>query len=115
VTNTYLNRLRTALALQQSTGAWTNGFGYDSARRLTNVTSQAGSFAYQYAAPGPALIQKLLLPNGAYITNSYDTVARVLTNKLNNSSQITLDSYAYIYNPANQRTNVTRAGKGVNP
>jgi len=109
VTNTYVNRLRTRLVLQQPTGLWTNGFIWDAAGRLTNVTSQAGSFAYQYAAPGPALIQKLLLPNGAYITNTFDNVARLLTNKLNNSSQTTLDSYAYIYNPANQRTNVTRA------
>ena len=37
VTNTYWNRLRMALKLQQPTGAWTNGFGYDSAKRLTNV------------------------------------------------------------------------------
>src|SRR5205814_2888858 len=44
VTNTYVNRLRTALSLQQATGAWTNGFIYDAAGRLTNVTSQAGSF-----------------------------------------------------------------------
>jgi len=109
VTNTYVNRLRTRLVLQQPTGLWTNGFIWDAAGRLTNVTSQAGSFAYQYAAPGPALIQKLPLPNGAYITNTFDNVARLLTNKLNNSSQTTLDSYAYIYNPANQRTNVTRA------
>src|SRR6266700_5107248 len=48
VTNTYNNRLRTALSLAQPTGAWTNGFGYDPAKRLTNVTSQAGSFAYAY-------------------------------------------------------------------
>ncbi len=109
VTNTYLNRLRTSLVLQQPTGLWTNGFIWDAAGRLTNVTSQAGSFGYQYLAPGPALIQKLLLPNGAYITNTFDNVARLLTNKLNNSSQTKLDSYAYMYNPANQRTNLTRA------
>ena len=108
VTNAYLNRLRTSLVLQQPTGLWTNGFIWDAAGRLTNVTSQAGGFAYQYAAPGPGLIARLSLPNGAYITNRFDNVARLLTNKLNNSSQTTLDSYAYIYNPANQRTNVTR-------
>src|SRR6266576_1621481 len=42
VTNSYNNRLRTALSLAQPTGRWTNGFGYDAAKRLTNVTSQAG-------------------------------------------------------------------------
>jgi hypothetical protein len=45
VTNTYVNRLRTGLSLQQPSGSWTNGFAYDAARLLTNVTSQAGSFA----------------------------------------------------------------------
>src|SRR5438128_2994678 len=99
VTNTYVNRLRTALSLQQPTGAWTNGFGYDAAKRLTNVTSQAGSFGYAYTGVGqsvsPALlIRKLTLPNGAYITNVFDGVARLLTNSLNNSSDVALDSYA---------------------
>ena len=28
VTNTYVNRLRTAMSLQQPTGVWTNGFIY---------------------------------------------------------------------------------------
>ena len=109
VTNGYVNRLRTSLGLQQPTGIWTNGFGYDSAKRLTNVASQAGSFGYAYLPPRSLLFARLALPNGAYITNTYDSVARLLTNKLNNSSQTTLDSYAYIYNPANQRTNLTRA------
>jgi hypothetical protein len=44
VTNTYSNRLRVALGLQQPTGSWTNGFGWDAAGRLTNVISPAGSF-----------------------------------------------------------------------
>src|SRR5215208_4302368 len=42
VTNTYASRLRTALALQQPTGSWTNGFIYDAARRCTNAISPAG-------------------------------------------------------------------------
>src|SRR5258708_16966021 len=28
ITNTYVNRLRTGLSLQQPTGVWTNAFGY---------------------------------------------------------------------------------------
>src|SRR6266567_9637806 len=56
VTNTYQNRLRTALSLQQPTGAWTNGFIYDAARRLTNVTSPAGAFGYQLASTVPSLL-----------------------------------------------------------
>jgi hypothetical protein len=46
ITNIYFNRMRTNLSLQQPTGAWTNAFRFDPARRLTNVTSQAGSFAW---------------------------------------------------------------------
>ena len=51
VTNTYVNRLRTGLAMQSS--FWTNGLKYDPAKRLTNATSQAGSFGYTYVASLP--------------------------------------------------------------
>src|SRR5206468_12368601 len=78
VTNTYVNRQRVALALQQPTSFWTNGFGYDLARRLTNVTMSAGSFSYFYGASplaaGTPLPHKILLPNTSYITNTYDSL-----------------------------------------
>src|SRR5439155_172535 len=44
VTNSYSNRLRTKLSLQQDSGLWTNGFAYDATRRLSTVTSPAGTF-----------------------------------------------------------------------
>jgi RHS repeat-associated protein len=111
VTNTYDNRLRTALSLAQPTGKWTNGFAYDAARRLTNVTSPAGAFDYYLGATAAAspLIKKLALPNTSYITNAYDSVARLLFTKLNNSSHTTLDSALYGYNAGNQRTTFTNA------
>src|ERR1700720_4941341 len=62
MTNTYANRLRTRLVLQQPTGLWTNAFAYDAARRLTNVTSPAGSFAYTYDALRSMLPAFLSLP-----------------------------------------------------
>jgi len=110
VTNTYLNRLRTLLALQQPTGYWTNQFSWDPAKRLTNVTSSAGSFAYTLNATAPAspLIRQLALPNGSKITNAYDSVARLSSTYLRNSSGTALDSYVYVYDPANERTNLTR-------
>ncbi|HEV2392764.1 MAG TPA: hypothetical protein VG146_10425, partial [Verrucomicrobiae bacterium] len=46
VTNTYSNRLRVGLGLQQPAGDWTNAFAYDAARRMTNIASPAGAFAY---------------------------------------------------------------------
>src|SRR5206468_1184925 len=65
VTNTYSSRLRVALGLQQPTGAWTNGFIYDPASRLTNVTSQAGTFAYRYSATINNQPSTINLPNSS--------------------------------------------------
>jgi RHS repeat-associated protein len=109
VTNGYSNRLRTSLSLQQPAGFWTNGFAYDITKRLTNVTSQAGSFGYLY---DPALFthhaSRISLPNTSYITNIFDGNARLLATYLKNSTNGVLDSYVYSYNPANQRTNLAR-------
>jgi RHS repeat-associated protein len=111
VTNTYVNRLRTALSLQQPTGTWTNGFKYDPGRQLTNVTSQAGSFGYLLGATGPAspLIKRIALPNTSYITNTYDGVARLTGTWLKNNGNTILDSATYGYNIGSQRTTFTNA------
>jgi RHS repeat-associated protein len=111
LTNTYVNRLRTSLSLQQPTGVWTNSFAYDAAARMTNVTSPAGSFGYTVGASsaGGRLVKKLLLPNTSYITNTYDTVARLTGTYLDNSANSVLDSAIYGYNKANQRTTFTNA------
>src|ERR1051325_4369322 len=110
VTNVYSNRLRVALSLQQPAGLWTNGFAYDSTKRLTSVTSSAGEFDYLY---DPSLFthhtSRITLPNTSYITNAFDGNARLIATYLENSGNTVLDSYIYVYNPANQRTNLTRA------
>src|SRR5438093_4548487 len=93
VTNTYSSRLRIALGLQQPAGAWTNGFIYDPSKRLTNVTSQAGSFGYTYDALRSTLPTLLTLPNGSYITNQFDLVARLLETDLRKSDTTIFDSY----------------------
>jgi YD repeat-containing protein len=115
VTNTYLNRLRVGLSLAQPTGAWTNGFTYDAARRLTNVTAQAGSFANVYATGvggssgfSSRFIQRQLLANGSAITNYYDGVARLLATHLRTSAGVLTNKHEYLYNLAGQRTNETR-------
>ena len=108
VTNLYNTaRLRSGLILAQATGTWTNGFGYDAAHRLTNVTSTAGAFSYAYTGVG-SLVQKLSLPNTSYITNVYDSVARLTSTKLNNSGNTTLNKHEYLYNTGNQRIRHTR-------
>jgi hypothetical protein len=63
VTNGYSNRLRTSLSLAQPTGSWTNGFRHDGAKRLTNVTSQAGAFDHYLGAAAAAspLAKKIAL------------------------------------------------------
>jgi hypothetical protein len=81
-------------------------YGHDAAKRLTNVTSQAGSFAYTLggASSGSPLPKKIALPNSSYITNKLDSMARLTGTYLNNGGGTVLHSHAYGYNPANQRT-----------
>jgi len=71
MTNTYLNRMRTQLALAQPTSFWTNGFKYDAGTRLSNVVMSAGTFVYTFKAGlASRLPLKLLVPNTSYITRS---------------------------------------------
>jgi RHS repeat-associated protein len=110
VTNTYVNRLRTGLALAQPAGFWTNGLTYDTGARLSNVIMSAGTFAYTYQAGLPSRLPiNLLLPNTSIITNTYDVDARLTGTYLKKNDNTVLDSYAYLYDPANERTNLTRA------
>jgi RHS repeat-associated protein len=116
VSYTYANRLRTGLSVAAfNASPWVQTYGYDLARRLTGITSPAGTFGYLYDAVELQKVDELTLPNGAYITNTYDTVARLTLTELENSQGANLDSYAYGYNKASQRTNVVRtAGDNVN-
>ncbi len=109
VSYTYANRLRTGMSLSQPSSSWSQSYGYDTARRLTNVVSPAGAFNYTLGGASSAspLMKTLSLPNGAYITNSFDSVARLLSTKLLNSSSSVLDSESYAYNQAGQRTGET--------
>ena len=108
VTYTYNNRLRSSLSLVEPTAdTWVQTYAYDGARRLTNITSQAGSFGYTYDGSRQLRVNKLALPNSAYITNTYDSVARLLSTELENSGSTILNAHVYGYNVGNQRTNQT--------
>src|SRR5208282_3848187 len=109
VTNVYANELRVGLGLQQPTGNWTNGFGYDAARRLTSVTSPAGTFSYAYDPIRQMKPGGIALPTSSYVTNTYDPVARVLSTLLVKSTGSTLDGASYGYNVGGQRTSFTNA------
>jgi RHS repeat-associated protein len=109
VTYTYTNRLRATLSLQAPNASpWAQRYGYDPARRLRSITSPVGEFDYAFDALRSTLPARLILPNGAFITNSYDGNARMLSTLLENSTNGILDSWTYVYNPGSQRTNATR-------
>ncbi len=113
---TYQARLRNSLSLQQpSADPWIQTYAYDTAHRLTNVTSPAGVFGYQYhpgfGTGGPyssPLWQTLTLPNTAFITNSFDSAARLLTTALETSGATILNSHSYTYDLDSRRTQQTR-------
>ena len=109
ITNTYAAALRTGLILQQPSGLWTNSFGYDGMGRLTNVASPAGAFLYAFQSPASTLITQLGLPNTSYITNRFDSVGRLTSTSLKNSSGGLLDSSVYGLNFAGQRLAFTNA------
>jgi len=119
VAYTYVDRLRTELDLQQPNAAdWIQTYVYDSANRMSGITSPAGTFNYFYnpglagAATSSSLVAEISLPNGAMITNTFDNNARELGTLLLNNGGSNLDSYTYTYNVGNQRTSVQRAGVG---
>ena len=55
-----------------------------------------------------AVMTNLALPNGSRITNAFDSVGRMTTTRLLTSSSSLLNSHAYQYNLASQRTQQTR-------
>jgi hypothetical protein len=57
----------------------------------------------------------LNLPNGAFITNTYDSAARLLSTVLTRSGLSTINSHSYHLNQGNQRIQqVFTAGNNVN-
>jgi RHS repeat-associated protein len=109
LTSTYVQGLRTALTLSQTTSNWSESFGYDAGWRMTNVVSPAGAFAYSYNfQPASSLVTGIQLPNGANIVNSYDSLARLTGTALNNHWAHALDSYTYTPDALGLRTNIVR-------
>jgi RHS repeat-associated protein len=111
----YSQQLRTNLSLSQPNASpWSQAYVYDGGRRLHTLTSPAGTFGYAYPAaggvlsPASALVEKLSLPNGAYITNAHDAVAQLTGTWLKNSSHAILNRHEYQHDRAGQRTNTVR-------
>jgi RHS repeat-associated protein len=111
VSYTYVQGLRTALSLSQPSGSWSQTYGFDSSWRMTNIVSPAGAFGYSYnVQPESSLISEISLPNEAYITNSFDSLARLKQTSLNNYYKWghTLDGYSYGFDALGLATNITR-------
>ena len=97
------HRLASLDIMQPNAADWIQSFSYDGAGRMTNTTSPAGAFGYSYVGPSP-LIQKLILGNGAVLTNAYDVVARLTGAALKTTGAAGLDLHNYGYSAAHQRT-----------
>ncbi|MEI7728031.1 MAG: RHS repeat-associated core domain-containing protein [Verrucomicrobiota bacterium] len=111
VTLGYANRQRQTLSLQQpNASAWTQTYTWDSMRRLQTISNPSGSFNYGYGAPNSpsALVRQLSLPNGAYVTNAFDYLARLTNTALIGSVGI-LNAHGYEYDDASQRKSTVRA------
>jgi RHS repeat-associated protein len=105
VSYSYANRLRSGL----NVGSWHQSYGYDAALRLTNLLSMAGSFGYAYDPVRLYRVDKLSLPNSAYIACHYDSLTRLLgTDLTRGTDNHVLDGYTYRYDLLGQRTGISR-------
>src|SRR5207247_10373626 len=114
-------RMQNSLPLQHAHASdCVQSYHYDRIRRLPNVVSPAGSIGYEVTSVGqsgsPAsLIKKLGLPGGSYITHTFDSVARLLSTSLKNSTNAVLNSHAYVSDLDGQLTKQTfKAGNYLN-
>ena len=110
--------LRAGLTLAQPTGQFTVTNAWDASRRWSVVGGTAGTFTYTYPAPAagnPAwtLPLGIALPGGGYLTNTYDTLARLTRTELRTSGGAILNSHSYLLNAAHQRTLLSRTNSAV--
>lgn len=84
-------------------------YNYDSAWRLTNLTSTiASGFIYQYLDARPQMPTAIYLPNGATITNTFDSLTRLKSTALKDHWGHTLDGYTYSQDALGLKTNILR-------
>gem|GEM_PF-646300 len=112
VTNGYdaLLRRTNLVALNGSTVLSRTTYGYDAASRLFTVSDGTNTAGYSYLANSPLVSQIGFTNAGALrmtTTKNYDFLNRLTSISSANASSVVLDSHAYAYNSANQRTAVT--------
>jgi YD repeat-containing protein len=113
-TKTYDTLLRrSSLALQDSSTQFLQSdYSYDDASRLSSVGTGTNVATYAYLANSP-LVEQIAFTHGnttnMVTTKAYDYINRLTAISHANLQPVTLASYSYGYNAANQRTNVTHA------
>lgn len=106
------NGQRSVLSVEQPSGSWAQGYAFDAAGRLTNIVAASGVFGYRYA-PGQdeaalgALVGRLDLPNGGFVTNWFDSVGRLLGTSLRSGAGSGLDTFEYAYDLGGFRSSGT--------
>jgi RHS repeat-associated protein len=104
---------RSQMVILQPTGnAWTNTYGWDALHRLTQVSSPAGSFSYLFAGAGDR-IRNLSQPGGFWVTNTYDSLARLTDTSLRDAGNGLLNRHGYVLNAAHQRTTLSRTNSAA--
>jgi RHS repeat-associated protein len=83
-------------------------YGYDHGLRLTNITSAAGPFGYNYQAGKPALLNRLSLPSGPYVDYGFDHMDRLTNQVCRAAGGAVIDAYGRLFNVASQPTRQTR-------
>ena len=102
----YNDRLRASMSITQPySSPWQQIYGYDALRRLTSLTSGAGTFGYVPGgtSSGSPLVKRINFPNGAYMTNDFDSLARLKGTFLRDSADTLLNSHEYLVNAGHQR------------
>jgi RHS repeat-associated protein len=93
---------------------WTTAYTYDAAGRLDTLTdSRVGEVPFDYTWDAKAnLVKELVMPSGAKQQKAYDALTRLSEIKALNGSGATVNRYAYTYDAASQRKEVTLADNG---
>jgi RHS repeat-associated protein len=107
--------LASAIDVQQPVSYFGTAYTYDAARRLKTISGTSGTYSNYYhgglnsiTVPS-TLVQQRTLPNTAFITNNYDSLARLTSTLLRNGSTLAdINLHSYAYNNGHQRTNQTR-------
>lgn len=91
--------------------AWNTDYSYEASGRLQTLTdSLVGSTAFTYVwDPKANLVKEIQMPGGLKQQKTYDALGRLAEIKALNSTGGTVNRYAYTYDTAGQRKDVTLA------